>query len=137
MIRRDLVLAIIYIVAGIGMFIVSQAADLGDSLFVKVAPGMGGALIAIGIIRLYRGIRLEKDPEYRENFEVETHDERNRFLRATAWAWAGYLFILGGGIGTIVFMVLNNDVLMKACSFSVCIMLVLYWVSYLIVRRKY
>ena len=137
MIRRDLVLAIIYIVAGIGLFIVSQAADLGDNLFAKVAPGMGGALIAIGAIRLYRGIRLEKDPEYRENFEVEVHDERNRFIRLTAWAWAGYMFILGGGIGTIVFMILNNDVLMKACSFGVCIMLVLYWVSYMIVRRKY
>ena len=135
--RRDMVLGIIYIVAGIGLFIVSQAADLGDSVFARVAPGMGGALIAIGAIRIYRGVRLEKDPAYRENFEVETHDERNRFLRLTAWAWAGYMFILGGGIGTIVFMVLNNDVMMKTCSFAVCIMLVLYWVSYIIVRRKY
>ena len=98
---------------------------------------MGGALIGIGAIRLYRGIRLEKDPEYRENFEVEVHDERNRYLRMKAWSWAGYIFVIGSACLVIVFAILNKPELMQIASYGVCIMLVLYWVSYLIIRKKY
>lgn len=137
MTRRDLLLGIIYIAAGIGMFVVSQVADMGGTAFARSAPGLGGALIAIGAIRIYRGIRMEKDAEYRENFEVETHDERNAWLRMKAWSWAGYLFILMAAVGTLVFMVLDNKMMMQACSLGVCSMLVLYWISYMIVRKKY
>ena len=137
MTRRELILGIIYIVAGIGMFVVSQVADMGGTAFARSAPGLGGALIAIGAIRLYRCIRMEKDPEYRENFEVETHDERNAWLRMKAWSWAGYLFIMIAAVGTLVFMALDNKLMMQACSLGVCIMLILYWISFVIVRKKY
>ena len=79
--NRYLALAIIYIVLGIALFAAGQITDLGNSTLAQIVPGMGGALICVGAIRLYRGIRLEKDRDYRENFEVETHDERNQWLR--------------------------------------------------------
>ena len=137
MTRRDLLLGIIYIVAGIGMFVVSQVADMGGTAFARSAPGLGGALIAIGAIRLYRCIRMEKDPEYRENFEVETHDERNAWLRMKAWSWAGYLFVMIAACCTLIFAFMDKKELMQAASFSVCIILVLYWICYMIVRKKY
>ena len=135
--NRDLVLSVIYIVLGIALFVASQITDLGDSTIAQILPGMGGALIAIGAIRLYRGIRLEKDAAYRENFEVETHDERNQWLRMKAWSWAGYLFVMIAACATLVFAIIDKKVLMMAASYSVCIMILLYWICYLIVRRKY
>ena len=135
--NRDLVLSIIYIVLGAALFVASQVTDLGDSTLAQILPGMGGALIAIGAIRLYRGIRLAKDKAYRENFEVEIHDERNQWLRMKAWSWAGYLFVMIAACGTLVFAFIDKKELMMAASYSVCIMLLLYWVCYLIVRKKY
>ena len=135
--NRDLALSIVYIVLGIALFVASQVADLGDSTIAQILPGMGGALIVIGAIRLYRGIRLEKDAAYRENFEVEVHDERNQWLRMKAWSWAGYLFVMIAACATLVFAIIDKKVLMMAASYSVCIILLLYWVCYLIVRRKY
>ena len=135
--NRYLPLAILYIVLGIALFIAAQIVDLGDSTIAQILPGMGGALIAVGIVRLYRGIRLEKDPEYRENFEVEAHDERNRYLRMKAWSWAGYMFVLIAAVATIVLAVMDKYELMMMASSGVCIMLLLYWVSYMIVRKKY
>ena len=135
--NRDIVLSIIYIVLGAALFVASQVADLGDSTLAQILPGMGGALIAIGLIRLYRGIRLAKDKAYRENFEVETHDERNQWLRMKAWSWAGYLFVMIAACGTLVFAFIDKKELMMAASYSVCIILLLYWVCYLIVRKKY
>ncbi len=135
--NRDLVLSIVYIVLGVALFVASQVADLGDSTIAQILPGMGGALIAIGAIRLYRGIRLEKDAAYRENFEVEDHHERNQWLRMKAWSWAGYFFVMIAACSTLVFAIMDKEVLMMAASYSVCIILLLYWVCYMIVRRKY
>ena len=135
--NRDLVLSIIYIILGAAFFVASQITDLGDSTIAQILPGMGGALIAIGGIRLYRGIRLEKDKAYRENFEVEIHDERNQWLRMKAWSWAGYLFVMIAACLTLIFAIVDKKELMMAASYSVCIILVLYWICYVIVRKKY
>ena len=54
-----------------------------------------------------------------------------------AWSWAGYLFVMIAACATLVFAIIDKKVLMMAASYSVCIILLLYWVCYLIVRRKY
>ena len=135
--EKNILLAIIYILLGAALFTASQITDLGESTMAQILPGMGGALIAVGVVRLYRGIRLEKDSEYMENFEIETHDERNRYLRMKAWSWAGYSFVLIGSVATIIFAAADKKELMMLTSGSVCLVLVLYWISYLIVRNKY
>lgn len=135
--NRYLALAIIYIVLGIALFAAGQITDLGNSTLAQIVPGMGGALICVGAIRLYRGIRLEKDRDYRENFEVETHDERNQWLRMKAWSWAGYIFVLTAAVATIVFAVMDKKEMMSFASGCVCFVIVVYWICYVIVRRKY
>lgn len=135
--NRYLPLAILYIVLGVALFIASQIADLGDSTIAQILPGMGGALIGVGIVRLVMGIKLEKDAEYRENYEIEVNDERNRYLRMKAWSWAGYMFVLIAAVATIVLAVMDKKELMMMASSGVCIMILLYWVSYMIVRKKY
>ncbi|MBO5994377.1 MAG: hypothetical protein J6Q41_02540 [Firmicutes bacterium] len=130
-------LGIVYIILGAALFIASQITDLGDSTIATIIPGIGGALVAVGAIRMYRAIRLEKDTEYRENFEVETHDERNQWLRMKAWSWAGYLFVLIAACATLVFAIMDKAELMKLASTAVCLMLLLYWGCYMYVRKKY
>ena len=99
--------------------------------------GMGVALILVGILRTVRMYRFRKDENYREKVQIETEDERNRFLRGRAWAWAGYLFILIAAVATIVLKVMGQDLLSMAASGAVCLMLVLYWGAYLVARKKY
>ena len=135
--NRYLPLAVLYIVLGIALFVSCQIVDLGNSTLAQILPGMGGALFGVGIVRLVMGIKLEKDAEYRENYEIRINDERNRYLRMKAWSWAGYVFVLIAAVATIVFAVPDRKELMMLASGGLCIMLVLYWVSYMIVRRKY
>ena len=99
--------------------------------------GMGAGLLAVGIVRSVMLYRYRRSESYREKVETELGDERNRFLRNKAWAWAGYLFILISGCGVIVFKLMGQDVLSMAASWAVCLMVVLYYVSYLILRKKY
>ena len=99
--------------------------------------GMGSALLVIGIIRLLRYYRLKKNDAYREKMETAVTDERNQFIRMKAWSWAGYLFIIVTALGTIIFRILGQDLLSQVASGAVCLMLVLYWVSFFVLRKKY
>lgn len=99
--------------------------------------GMGFALLIIGIIQLLRRCRLEKSEAYREKMEVAIKDERNKFLRNKAWAWAGYLFVMIMAVSSIVLRILGQDILSMAASGTVCLMVVLYWACYYFLKRKY
>ena len=118
---------------------------LGGTLFVlgitevmdEFWGGMGSALIAVGVIRTVQFIRLRNDQKYREKMEIEATDERHRFIRNKAWAWAGYLFVLIVAVSAIVFYLLGQDILSVAAGCAVCILVLLYWISYLILRKKY
>ena len=109
------------------------AADIIDAFW----SGMGSALIAVGLIRSIHFFRFRKDEAYREKCELEKTDERNRFLRNKAWAWTGYLFILAAAVASIALKLLGQDLLSVAAGSAVCVMVILYWISYLILRRKY
>ena len=99
--------------------------------------GMGSALLVVGALRLLRYYRLKKNEAYREKMETAATDERNQFIRMKAWSWAGYLFIICTAVSVIVFKLLGNDLLSQASSWGVCLMLVLYWVSYFVLKKKY
>ena len=99
--------------------------------------GMGSALLVVGLINLLKFHRLSKNEEYREKLEIEVSDERLQFIRNKAWAWSGYLFVLISAVACIVFKVMNLDQLSLYASFSVCLVLALFWVSHAIIKRKY
>ena len=69
--------------------------------------GMGGGVFAVGILQTIRHIRYRTDSEYREKFDVESGDERNKYLSTKAWAWAGYLFVMIMAVSVIVLQVMG------------------------------
>lgn len=99
--------------------------------------GMGTTLLVIGILFLLRAIKYKTNDEYREKWDIEVNDERNKYLKLKSWAWAGYLFVLTGGVGTIAFKLIGREDLMMMASSSVCYIMVLFWISYVALRKKY
>lgn len=99
--------------------------------------GMGSGLLVVGALQLLRQYRFSKNEAYREKIEIEEKDERNQFIRNKTWAWTGYLFVIIAAILCIVFKIIGQEVLSFAASGAVCLMLVLYWISYFILRKKY
>ena len=123
---------IVLLVAGLALTGLGIA-DIVDEFW----GGMGSALLVVGIIRLLRFDRLKKNDAYREKMETAQTDERNQFIRAKAWSWAGYLFIMVTAVATIIFRILGQELLSQVASYSVCLMLVLYWLSYFVLKKKY
>ena len=129
---KRIYLSIFWVIAGavlVGLAVMEKV----DSFW----SGMGSGLLVVGILQILRFHRFNKNAAYREKMEVEYSDERNAFIRNKAWAWSGYLFILISAVSVIVLKLLGQDQLSMAASAAVCLMLVLYWVSYYVLRRKY
>ncbi len=126
------IIYIIYVLLG-ALLLGLGIAEIVDEFW----SGMGSTLMLIGILRLMRMYRFRKNETYRERVEIEATDERNHFIRSKAWAWAGYLFILIAAVSVIVLKVMGQELLSLAASFSVCLMLLLYWGSYMVLRKKY
>lgn len=130
--KKSLIAAIIKIILGISLASLG-AAKLLDSFWM----GMGTALIFVGVVSLVRTIRYHSNPDFQKKVNIETNDERNRFLSMKAWSWAGYLFIIIAAFATIGFKLAGYESLMLLCSGSVCLIITIYWIAYLILRKKY
>ena len=130
--KRDIIFGAIWLLLGLALTILSHLKTLDEFW-----SGMGSALIVIGVLRLLRSYRLSKNKTYREKQEIAETDERFHFIRNKAWAWAGYLFIILCALSTIVFRILGQDLLCIASCVAVCLMLVLFWVSFFILKKKY
>ena len=99
--------------------------------------GMGTALIVVGVLFTVKQIRYQTNTDYKNTVDVEVNDERNRYLRLKAWAWAGYLLVLICAVASILFKVFGNDQLSMMSGGCVCLLITLYWGSYMILRKKY
>ena len=131
-ITKRLLATIIEIIFGIVLAILGYAGVVDEYW-----SGMGTALIVVGAIFLLRTFRYNTNKEYKEKVDVEAKDERNRYLRSMAWSWTGYLFVLIPAIASIMFKVIGLDTYSMAAGMAVCLLVVLYWISYLILNKKH
>lgn len=129
---RKLLSPVIEIVLGAALIIISKLFDL-DSVWV----GMGSALIAVGTVQFLNLLRYRQDADYREKVDTEAHDERNQFIRARAWVWAGTCFVFVGGVLTVLFQILGKQEYATLCGSGVSLLVLFYWISFLILRKKY
>ena len=129
---KRLIASIVEIVLGIVLWICGVFGII-DSYW----SGMGAGLMGVGIVFLIRSIRYKRDPEYKEEYDIEITDERNKFIRLKAWSWAGYLFVMIAAVASITFKLMGREDLMMFCSGSVCLVVLLYWGSYVVLKNKY
>ena len=130
--NKRLIANITEIVVGV-ILTVCGAVGILDSYW----SGMGSALIIVGGLMMIRQIRYSTNDKYKESVDVEIQDERNKFLRMKAWSWAGYFAVLIGAVASIVLRILGQDQLSQFAGLSVCLLMVLYWASYFILKKKY
>lgn len=129
---KRLTASIVELLLGIGLIIAGTCGWIDEYW-----SGMGTALIFVAAIWLLRSIRYKTNADYREKVDVAVQDERNKFIALRAWAWAGYLFVFIGAVATIALKIMGHEDLMMVTSGSVCLIVLLYWVSNLVLRKKY
>ncbi len=129
---RRMILSIIWVIIGATLFVLGIM-EIIDEFW----SGFGGGLIAVGILQIIRHIKYRTNYEYKEKVDTEVNDERNKFLSNKAWAWTGYIFVLCAAVGSVVFRVVGKYELSQLCAMAICLMTFIYFVTYIILKRKY
>ena len=131
--NKNLVLSIFWIVLGVILTALSIAEVLEPSTY----SGFGGALIGVGALQVIKNLKYRNNPEYKEEIDTQTNDERNKYIRMKSWSWTGYILVLGSGICSVIAMIFGNHELQMYLSYTVCVIITVYWVTYIIMNKKY
>ena len=129
---KRVMLNVFYILLGF-ILIFCTMAGLADSYW----SGMGGGLIGVGAAQLIRQMKYKNNEEYREKVDISVSDERNKFISNKAWAWAGYWFVLIMAVASILLKIAGYDRLVPFAAGSVCLIMVLYWLCWMYLSKKY
>ena len=129
---KRIYMSVFWVVLG-GVLVALELARRVDEFW----GSMGFALMIVGLLQIVRLVRYQRNEDYREKVDVQNKDERNRFLANKAWAWAGYWFVLICAVGTIALKLMGKEELMMFCSGAVCLMMLLYWACYTVLKHKY
>lgn len=130
--KKRMIVQIVEIVAGFILLGLAVAGKVDEFW-----SGMGGALIGVGTMRMTQIIRYQKSEEYRENVNTQRNDERNQFLHMKAWQLTAGWFTMIAAIATFIFKFAGREELMMLCSGGICLMITLYWVCFLYLKKKY
>ncbi len=131
--KTRLYLAISYIVLGVGMIAAGFITGT-DNQFVS---SYGLALAVVGIVRLKQYFRITKNEERIRKQEIAETDERNIAIVHKARSITFSIYVL---LACVVVIVLSFMQLHQAAmwiSFSVFVLIAIYWITYFIVRKRY
>jgi len=132
--KTRLYTAIVYMVMGVVLTVVSYVTKT-DNFFI---PAFGIGLLLNSVLRLIQYRQITKDEQSVKKQQIAEADERNRMLLERAKSWAFYLYILLTGTVLIILAVLGiQDTLVQMISYSICLLVILFWICYHILKRKY
>lgn len=125
--------AIASIVIGLALILVEAVAKTGNNFL----PAFGFGLILNALLRLRQYRRITKDAESLKRQETAETDERNIQLAEKARSWAFSLYILLTGAAVIVLSLFNRVDAAQPYALSICLLVVLYWLSSIYLHKKY
>ena len=130
--NKRLLLSVFWVILGAVLLGLSVAEIIDQGIY----AGMGGALIAVGILQILRNLRYRNNQEYREMIDIEITDERNKYLRMKAWSIAGYTMVLAGAAGSLVAFFAGHEETQKVLLCSVAFLVFVYWLAYVILNKR-
>jgi uncharacterized membrane protein len=131
--QARLYIAVSYIVIGL-LLIAADALNHFENQFFFY---FGITLIVMGILRLLRHRKITRDDASIHRQEVVETDERTLMMAEKARSWAFSYSIMIAGIAVIVLSLLGKHDAAQPFAWYVCGMVVMYWISFIIIRKKY
>lgn len=131
--KQRLWIAISYIALGL-ILVTADAVNHFENYFFS---SFGFALVIMGILRIIRHRKIMRDDQSLRKQELAESDERIRMIAERARSWVFSLSVTGAGILVIVLSILGHHDAALPFAWYVCGMCVLYWICFIIIRKKY
>ena len=97
---------------------------------------LGAALITVGALQMVRYFRITRSEESVRSREIKEKDERNVSIAHRAKSMAFSMYILLACAASIVLGIMGRAQIAQVLSGNVCVMLLIYLLSYVIIRNK-
>lgn len=129
--KSRLYIAIIYIVLGIIIF--AAFINRQDDNYIST---FGFILTLLGIVRIRNYFLITKDDETIKKQQIIETDERNLAIISKAKSTAFSIYVILSCLSVIILSFLNMHNIAQLISYSVSLLVVLYWICYLIYQKK-
>ncbi|MEE1075818.1 MAG: DUF6442 family protein [Acutalibacteraceae bacterium] len=96
----------------------------------------GFALIIVGIAKVRNYFLITKNDETLKKQQIAENDERNISIANKAKSISFIIYIILVCVSIIVLNLLNQVKLATILSVSVCVLVLIYWISYWIISKK-
>ena len=130
--KTRLYVAIIYMALGI-MMIVGSTSSKTNSDFIS---SFGLCLVIMGIVRIRNYFTITKNDEPIRKQEIAETDERNLSIINRAKSVTFTVYVLFSGTAMIILSLFNLHESAKLIAYSMLSLVTIYWISYLIIRKK-
>ncbi len=130
--KTRLFIAIGYIVLGVALIIVFNVFGTENSF----NSSFGFALAVVGIAQIKKYYLITKNEETLKKREIAESDERNISIANRAKSLSFMIYLMLACIAVIVLNFLELSLLATVISGTVCILILIYWISYWIISKK-
>lgn len=134
--KRKRLYTLYIIEIGIGILLEALAFS-GITADPSVLTGIGSGILVVGLVQLFRAVRLERNPELKKRFETASKDERYAFISMKAKEAAFAVYVILAGILCMACLILGYRREGMIAAMSICLLVLLYTVMFHILAKKY
>ena len=127
-----LFIAIGYIILGLVMIAAFNIIETENNFL----SSFGFALVVIGIVHIRNYINITKNEEKIKKRQIAETDERNIAIANKAKSVSFIIYVILASVSVIVLELLNKTQLAIILSGTIWVLILIYWVSYWIIRKK-
>ena len=131
--KQRLYLAVAYLAVGLILVFTGIVTGTDNSFF----TAFGFALVIMGILRIIRHRKIMRDDQSLRKQELAESDDRLRMIAERARSWVFSLSVTGAGLLVIILNILGHHDAALPFAWYVCGMVVLYWICYSVIDKKY
>lgn len=130
--------AIMWVIVGVALWAAALVPEWENDYYSGLTSGMAGCFLVIGVVRLVRVRRWEKDPEKAADYEAALRDERTVYVsnkaRSMTFFVSVYVQLAAGLISIYVF---DQRLLGQAFCYMTCFQCILFTVLYRVYNKRY
>lgn len=131
--KTRLCYAIGYMVVGVALILLQLTGSVDN----EMSSCFGAAFTVCGVVRVIQYIRLINNKDRMEQREIAEKDERNIMLWEKARSITFGIYVILAGTAIMVLYAIHMEFVGKIIAYALCTLVVIYWICYIIVKRKY
>ena len=130
--KTRLCYAIGYMVVGVALILLQLTGSVDNEM-----SSCFGAAFTVCVVRVIQYIRLINNKDRMEQREIAEKDERNIMLWEKARSITFGIYVMLAGTAIMVLYAIHMEFVGQIIAYALCTLVVIYWICYIMVKRKY